>query len=46
MDVGHIMRVASVSKLITAIGIMVLQDQGKITIKDKVFGPTGVVYIT
>jgi CubicO group peptidase (beta-lactamase class C family) len=46
MDVGHIMRVASVSKLITAIGIMVLQDQGKITIKDKVFGPTGVLYRT
>ena len=46
MDVGHIMRVASVSKLITAIGIMVLQDQGKITIKDKVFGPTGVLYTT
>lgn len=46
MDAGHIMRVASVSKLITAIGIMVLQDQGKISIKDKVFGPDGVLYTT
>ena len=46
MDAGHIMRVASVSKLITAIGIMVLQDKGKISIKDKVFGPNGVLYTT
>lgn len=43
MDVGHIMRVASVSKLITAVGIMVLQDQGKLTIKDKIFGPEGIL---
>lgn len=43
MEPGHIMRVASVSKLITATGIMVLQDQGKLTIKDKVFGPEGVL---
>ena len=43
MEPGHIMRVASVSKLITAVGIMVLQDQGKLTIKDKVFGPEGVL---
>lgn len=43
MEPGHIMRVASVSKLITAAGIMVLQDQGKMTIKDKVFGPEGIL---
>jgi CubicO group peptidase (beta-lactamase class C family) len=43
MEPGHIMRVASVSKLITAAGIMVLQDQGKLTIKDKVFGPEGLL---
>ena len=43
MEPGHIMRVASVSKLITAVGIMVLQDQGKMTIKDKVFGPEGIL---
>lgn len=43
MEPGHIMRVASVSKLITAAGIMVLQDQGKLNIKDKVFGPEGIL---
>lgn len=43
MEVGHIMRIASVSKLITAIGIMVLQDQGKLSITDKVFGASGVL---
>lgn len=43
MEPGHIMRVASVSKLITAAGIMVLQDQGKLSITDKVFGPEGVL---
>ena len=43
MNVGHILRVASVSKLITAIGIMKLQDDGKLSIKDKVFGETGVL---
>lgn len=43
MDVKHILRMASVSKLITAVGIMVLQDRGKLSIKDKVFGPTGVL---
>lgn len=43
MDANHVMRVASVSKLITAVGIMVLQDQGKLTIKDKVFGPDGIL---
>lgn len=43
MEVRHIMRIASVSKLITAIGIMVLQDQGKLSITDKVFGTSGVL---
>ena len=43
MEAGHILRMASVSKLITAIGIMKLQDQGKLSIKDKVFGPDGVM---
>ena len=43
MEPGHIMRVASISKLITAVGIMVLQDQGKLSIKDKVFGPEGIL---
>jgi len=43
METGHIMRVASVSKLLTAAGIMVLQDQGKLSIKDPVFGPEGIL---
>jgi CubicO group peptidase (beta-lactamase class C family) len=43
MEPGHIMRVASVSKLITSVGIMVLQDQGKMTIKDTIFGPRGIL---
>lgn len=43
MTPGTIMRVASVSKLITAAGIMVLQEQGKLTLKDKVFGPNGIL---
>ena len=43
MQPGHILRMASVSKLITAIGIMVLQDKGMISIKDTVFGPSGIL---
>jgi CubicO group peptidase (beta-lactamase class C family) len=43
MNVNNILRVASVSKLITAVGIMRLQDQGKLSITDKVFGPSGVL---
>lgn len=43
MDAGHILRIASVSKLITAVGVMKLQDEGKLSIKDKVFGEEGVL---
>ena len=43
MESGHILRMASVSKLITAIGIMKLQDEGRLNIKNKVFGPEGVM---
>lgn len=43
MEPGHILRMASVSKLITAIGIMKLQDDGLLTIKDKVFGEEGIL---
>ncbi len=43
MEPSHILRMASVSKLITAIGIMVLQDKGALTIKDTVFGPSGIL---
>lgn len=43
MEPGHILRMASVSKLITATGIMVLQDRGLLNIKDTVFGPSGIL---
>lgn len=43
MEPGHIMRMASVSKLLTATGIMVLQDKGLLNIKDTVFGPSGIL---
>ena len=43
MEPGHIMRMASVSKLLTAVGIMVLQDKGLLSIKDTVFGPSGIL---
>lgn len=43
MNAGHILRMASVSKLITAVGIMKLQDDGRLSIKDKVFGDKGIL---
>ena len=43
MEPGNILRVASVSKLVTAVGIMVLQDRGQLSIKDTVFGPGGIL---
>ena len=43
METGHIMRMASVSKLLTATGIMVLHDRGLLNIKDTVFGPSGIL---
>lgn len=43
MEPYHLLRLASVSKLITATGIMVLQDQGKVHLSDKVFGEGGIL---
>ena len=43
MKPGHIMRVASVSKLITAAGIMVLHERDSLNINDHVFGPDGIL---
>ena len=42
-EVGHIYRVASASKLITAVGIMKLCDEGLLRLDDKVFGAEGVL---
>ena len=43
MEPGHILRLASVSKLITATGIMQLIEQGRLTLMTPVFGPFGVL---
>jgi len=36
-------RIASISKLVTAIGIMKLKEQGKLSLTDSVFGPRGIL---
>jgi CubicO group peptidase (beta-lactamase class C family) len=36
-------RIASISKLITAIGIMKLQEDGKLSLNDRVFGPGAIL---
>lgn len=50
MDVMHVFRIASVSKLITAVAIMKLQEEGRLHLQDYVFGPSGIlndsVYLT
>ncbi len=40
---GHLFRVASVSKLITAIAAMKLVEDGRLSLSDKVFGPDGII---
>lgn len=42
-DVNHVFRIASVSKLITAVGIMKLTENGSLKLSDKVFGPEGIL---
>ena len=42
-EVGDIYRIASASKLVTAVGIMKLCDQGKLRLDDKVFGEEGIL---
>lgn len=43
MQPSHILRMASVSKLITAVGIMVLQERDSLHLSDTVFGPSGIL---
>ena len=40
---GHLLRLASVSKLITAVGIMKLVEEQKLSLDDYVFGPNGII---
>lgn len=37
-DPHHLFRIASVSKLVTAVAVLKLQEQGKLSLDDKVFG--------
>lgn len=39
----HLFRIASVSKLITAVAIMKLVEENKLTLEDKVFGQAGIL---
>ncbi len=43
MQPYNIMRVASVSKLITAVAVMRLVEQGKISLSQRIFGPMGIL---
>lgn len=43
MEPSHVMRLASVSKLLTAVGIMRLVETGKLKLSDKVFGKNGIL---
>ena len=43
MTPRHILRMASVSKLVTAVGIMKLWEQGRLSLGDRVFGPEGIL---
>ena len=43
MTPSHIMRIASVSKLLTAVGVMKLQEMGKVKLTDHVFGDKGIL---
>ena len=43
MEPHNVMRVASVSKLITAVAVMKLVEDGKLFLDQKVFGPVGVL---
>lgn len=43
MQPSHIMRLASVSKLLTAVGVMRLVEVGALKLSDHVFGPKGIL---
>jgi CubicO group peptidase (beta-lactamase class C family) len=39
----NLFRIASISKLVTAVGIMRLQEDGRLSLTDTVFGPDGIL---
>jgi CubicO group peptidase (beta-lactamase class C family) len=39
----HRFRIASVSKLVTAVAVMKLQEEGRLSVNDHVFGPDGIL---
>ncbi len=41
---GHVFRIASISKLITAVAIMHLVEEGKLELDSRVFGPEGILH--
>lgn len=43
MEATTIMRIASASKLVTAVAIMKLVEEGKLSLNSKVFGPDGIL---
>lgn len=43
MDASTVMRIASVSKLVTGVAVMKLVDMGKLRLSDRVFGPDGIL---
>ena len=43
MNPCHVMRVASVSKLLTAVAVMRLVEEGRLSLNQRVFGPTGIL---
>ena len=43
MEPGNLLRMASVSKLLTATGIMILQERGLLNLMTPVFGPFGIL---
>lgn len=43
VEAGDLFRVASVSKLVTAVGIMTLAENHRLNLDDKVFGPQGII---
>jgi len=40
---GHLFRIASISKLITAVAVMHLYELGQLSLTDTVFGPNGIL---